>query len=262
MRNEVAVLDGKVALVTGASRGIGAAIAERLAGAGAAVAVVARSTGSSAGSDLGTIDDTVSRIRTAGGTAVPVQADVSHAEDRERAVAEAVAELGAVDILVNNAAATFVSPVVDFLDKRYRLMFELQVHGPFHFCQLVLPSMCERGAGWIVNISSRAAQHPVGPPFGSLARRGFTVYGMCKSALERMSTGLAAEVTHLGVRVNALAPWDNVATPGTQHHNLTGYPLEDAGLMAEAALLLSHGDLSGQIAYSTPLLIEHEARLS
>jgi len=252
-------LDGRVALVTGASRGIGAAVARRLAADGALVAAVARTrTGDAA---TGSLDDTVASIRAAGGTSVAVQADLARPEDRDRAVDEVGELLGPVDILVNNAAVTFLSPLGEISDKRYRLMFELQVHCAVHLSQRLLPGMCDRGAGWILNISSRAAVHPSGPPYGTLARRGFAVYGMCKAALERMTTGLAAEVTHLGVRVNALAPWDNVATPGTSHHDLLGVPLEDASVMAEAALLLCSGDISGQIAYSTPLLAEHERRV-
>jgi citronellol/citronellal dehydrogenase len=247
----------RVALVTGASRGIGAAIATRLGAEGATVAVLGR-TLTSDPRVAGSLDETVAEIRRAGGTALAVQADLSRPEDRDRAVDEVVDAFGQIDILVNNAAASFLSPVADFAEKRYRLMFELQVHAPFHLAQRVLPGMCERGSGWIVNISSRAATHPAGPPYGTLARRGFTVYGMCKAALERMTTGLAAEVTHLGVRVNALSPWDNVATPGTKHHQLVGVALEDGSVMAEAALLLASGDISGQIAYSTPLLVEHE----
>ncbi|MCW2496711.1 SDR family NAD(P)-dependent oxidoreductase [Jatrophihabitans sp.] len=244
----------RVALVTGGSRGIGAAIAARLASEGARVAVLGRTLTGGAGS----LEETVGAIEAAGGSALAVQADLSVPADRASAVAEVVKAFGPIDILVNNAAATFLIPFVDYPDKRYRLMFELQVNAPFHLAQLVLPDMVERGSGWIVNISSRAASHPAGPPFGTLARRGFTVYGMCKSALERMSTGLAAEVTHLGVRVNALSPWDNVATPGTAHHDLTDMVVEDVGVMAEAALLLASSDISGQIAYSTPLLVEHE----
>ena len=89
------------------------------------------------------------------------------------------------------------------------------------------------------NISSKSAICPEGPPFEPVQERGLTVYGMCKAALERFSTGLAAEGFPHGVRVNALAPWDNVATPGAGGHDLVeDFALEDESVMAEAALAL------------------------
>jgi NAD(P)-dependent dehydrogenase (short-subunit alcohol dehydrogenase family) len=84
-------------------------------------------------------------------------------------------------------------------------MFDVQVEAPFHLAQLVVPGMRQAGRGWILNISSVAARHPVIPP-GPRAGRGGTVYGMCKAALERFSTGLAAELYADNIAVNALSP--------------------------------------------------------
>jgi citronellol/citronellal dehydrogenase len=254
---------GRVAVVTGASRGIGEAIAERLAAEGARVAVTAR-TGDDGDSPFdGTITETVRRIEDAGGEAVAIRADLSQADDRERLVAEVEATLGPVDILVNNAAVTFFTPVADFTDRRYDLMFEVQVKAPFHLAQLVLPSMRERRYGQILNISSGAARHPQGPPYGRRAGRGGTVYGMCKAALERFTSGLAAEVHDDGIAVNCLSPAGVVLTPGVAHHRLVPPGREDMAepveLMAEAALALVSGDpatLTGRITYSKPLLEE------
>ena len=255
--------EGKVALVTGASRGIGAAIAERLAEAGAKVAAAARTLDPDPKYD-GSLSDVVERIRGAGGTVVPVQADISKAEDRQRMVAETVEQLGPIDILVNNAAVTFYLPFTEFPKKRYDLMFEVQVWAPYELAQLVVPSMRERGAGWILNISSRAGVHPQGPPFLEVYKRGFSVYGMVKAALDRFSTGLAAELFDDGIAVNSLAPWDNVATPGAGAHDLVdGFAMEDISWMAEAALALCSGDpakLTGRVAYSQPLLAELQRR--
>ncbi|MDT3441911.1 MULTISPECIES: SDR family NAD(P)-dependent oxidoreductase [unclassified Pseudofrankia] len=249
-------LEGTVALVTGASRGIGAAIARRIAAEGAAVAVMARTTTATPGQP-GSLADTVRAVSLSGGIAVAVPGDVTRPEDRRRAVAEAERTLGPIDILVNNAAITYIAPVDAFSEKRYRLMFEMQVRAPFELAQLVLPGMYERGRGRILNISSRAAVHPAGPPFEEIQRRGFTVYGMCKAALERFTTGLAAEAHPYGVRVNALAPLENVATAGTGAHGLVaGFPLEDESVIAEAAAALLASDLTGRIAYSSPLLTE------
>ena len=255
------LLDGRVAIVTGASRGIGAEIARRFGAEGAAVAVSARTAEPGVSQFAGTIAETAEQIRAGGGTAVPIAADMSKAEDRERLVAETARQLGQPDILVNNAAVTYFIRVEDFSPKRYALMFAVQVEAPFHLAQLVLPGMRERGSGWILNISSGAARHPTLPP-GPFAGRGGTVYGMCKAAIERFSTGLAAELYDDNIAVNALKPNKVVPTPGTIFHHLTTADdpeAEPPAVMAEAALLLCHHEprtLTGRIAYSQELLAE------
>ena len=167
---------GKVAIVTGASRGIGEAIARRFAEEGAAVCVSARTEEQRDEQLPGTIHDTVRSITEAGGRAIAVRADLASAEDRERLVEEATNELGPPDILVNNAAVTWFLPTPEFPESKFRIMFEVQVRAPFELAQLVLPGMRLRKQGWILNISSGAARHPQGPPFG--VRRTGTVYGM------------------------------------------------------------------------------------
>jgi citronellol/citronellal dehydrogenase len=255
------MLDGKVAIVTGASRGIGAAIARRLAAEGAAVAVAARTTDPGSSRFAGTIGETAGEIRAAGGTAVPIAANLAVPADREALVAATTRELGVPDILVNNAAVTWFSRVADFREKNFALMFAIQVEAPFHLARLVLPGMRGRGAGWILNISSIAARHPAMPP-GPFATRGGTVYGMCKAAIERFSTGLAAELYADNVAVNALSPNKVVPTPGTVFHHLTTDDdpnSEPPTVMAEAALMLCHREpqtLTGRIAYSQDLLAE------
>ena len=255
------ILDGKVAIVTGASRGIGAEIARRFGQEGAAVAVAARTTEAGTSPFAGTIAETVDQIRAAGGTAVAIRADLSKPEDRERLVAEAARQLGPADILVSNAAVTYFTPVTDFSPRRFQLMFDVQVEGPFHLAQLAIPGMRGQGRGWILNISSIAARHPTFPP-SEWARRGGTVYGMCKAALERFSTGLAAELYDDDIAVNALSPSRVVPTPGTIFHHLTTDDdpnSEPPAVMAEAALRLCSAEpktLTGRIAYSQELLAE------
>ncbi len=250
-------LDDRIALVTGASRGIGATTAQLLAAEGAAVAVTARTVNEGESRFKGSLATTVADIRAAGGVAHPIAADLSRPGDRTRLVDEATAALGPIDILVNNGAVTYFEPVADFSEKRWRLMFEVQVRAPFELAQLVIPGMRERGSGSILNISSKAALHP--PPTPESATGG-TVYGMVKAALERFSTGLAAELAADGITVNALSPTSVVATPGVVHHRLITPEreqwVEDESMMARAALELVAGELSGRVAYSHQLLAE------
>lgn len=253
-----AQLDGKIAIVTGASRGIGAETARLFAAEGAAVAVTARTVEEGDSSFEGSISTTVDQIRAAGGVAVAVAADLSRAEERARLIDEVVSTLGPVDILVNNGAVTYFEPVESFSEKRWRLMFEVQVRAPFELSQLVLPHMRANGSGSILNISSKAALHPTvdeANPGG-----GGTVYGMVKAALERFSTGLAAELAGTGVTVNVLSPTSIVATPGVVHHQLITPEreafIEPESIMARAALTLVGGELNGRIAFSHQLLAE------
>jgi len=242
----MAAIEGRVAIVTGASRGIGQAIAARLAASGARVAVSARTQREGESPFPGTIHETAAAIVDAGGTAVAVPADLSKGEDRAHLVAETERLLGPVDILVNNAAVTFYAKVADFDMRRWELMLEVQVRAPFELSQMVLPGMRERRQGWILNISSKASYHRKGPPYAPFDTRGGTMYGMCKAALERFTTGLAAEVYDDGIAVNCLSPSRVVATPGVIHHKLIPpgqeHIAEPTDVMAEAAYLLVSGD--------------------
>jgi NAD(P)-dependent dehydrogenase (short-subunit alcohol dehydrogenase family) len=255
-------LSDTVVIVTGASRGIGEAIAKRFALAGARVAVSARTVYEGDHPLLaGSITGTVRTIADSGGRAIAVPADLARAEHRARLVETVARELGQIDVLVNNAAVTYFEPVAEFKERHFQLMFEVLVTAPFDLAQRVLPTMRARRRGWILNISSGAARHPQGPPY--TARAGSVVYGMCKAALERFSTGLAAEVYGHGIAVNALSPSGLVPTPGVLHHGLQhGVPperLEPPEVMAEAAHALCTGDparLTGRITYARPLLEE------
>jgi citronellol/citronellal dehydrogenase len=230
--NPNGALAGRVAVVTGASRGIGEAISVRLAMEGAKVIVSARTMEPGQHPLEGSVSQTVARIKAAGGEATGVRCDMALAEDRARLIEETEAAYGPVDILVNNAAVTYYIPITEFPEKRLHLMFEVQVFGPMDLSRRVIPGMKEKGGGHIIYISSGAALHPR-QPYPEGAGRGGTVYGMCKAAMERFSTGFAAEVFGDNVAVNAISP-GLVATPGTVFHHLVNEQNKDRQSPVEA----------------------------
>jgi NAD(P)-dependent dehydrogenase (short-subunit alcohol dehydrogenase family) len=251
--------DGKVALVTGTSRGLGKAIAIRLAAEGAAVALTARTLDPDP-KYVGSLRETESAIRAAGGTAFAVPADLSSEDDRERMFAAVSSELGAPDILVNNAAVTFLRPLDNFPQRRARLMLDMHLLGPLHLAQLAIPPMRERGSGWIVNLTSVAGEPIAGPPFSDFDRgAGFGVYGTAKAALNRLTQSLAAELFDDGIAVNAAAPTDPVATEGAGTLDLAQGQTEDISLITETVFRLCTGDpkiLTGQVVQTQAYLRE------
>ena len=250
-------LNGKVAIVTGSSRGIGEAIARRLAIAGTKVVVTARTVEVRDERLPGTVHTVAEAIRAGGGEATAVPANLQKSAERENLVQAALAAYGRVDIVVNNAAILVPGGTVDYPERYYDRMFELLVKAPFHLCQLCLPGMIERGDGSVLNISSIAAVHP--KP-GQRSYDG-AVYGMTKAAIERFTTGLAAEMFDKGISVNALSPTKVVATPGQMFGRRYSQEMLDASepveAMAEAALALVAGDrreMTGGIRYSAEVL--------
>jgi len=207
-------LEGRRALVTGASRGIGAAVAERLAAEGAAVAITAR-TLKRHPTLAGSLEETGARIERHGARAACVVADLADADDRARVVPEAEAALGApIDILVNNAAAAMYQPLADYPLKRRRLTYEINFHAPLDLIQAALPGMTAAGEGWIVNLSSATARPASGPPFARPHIATMAIYGSSKAALNRLTNGLAIELWGTGVRVNTVEPRAAVMSEG------------------------------------------------
>jgi citronellol/citronellal dehydrogenase len=197
-------LSGKVIIVTGASRGVGAATALALAEVGAAVACAARATDASPLRLPGTIDQTVRRITDAGGTAIAVPTNLAHEDEVAGMVDTTVEQLGGVDALVNNAAITFPGDL-DIELKRYDLVMAVNLRAPFLAARAAVPRMRERGGGAIVNVSSAAALNYV---------PGLMAYGMSKLALEHLTVSLAAQLRPDRIAVNTFRIDVPVASEG------------------------------------------------
>jgi NAD(P)-dependent dehydrogenase (short-subunit alcohol dehydrogenase family) len=246
---------GRRALVTGASRGIGAAVAERLVAEGADVVLTARTPDR--------LDETAARLDRYGRRVAVVVADLTDEHDRARVVPEAVEALGGpVDILVNNAAAGFFLPAAEYPLKRRRIVFEVNVHAPLDLAQAVIPAMRAAGAGWIVNLSSATARPWDGPPF-ALGPSGATiaVYGASKAALDRMTNGLGAELHGTGIRVNTIQPRAAVLTENAAamtRNTLRPDQVESLEEMVEAVVALCDcpADVTGRALVSLDVIAD------
>lgn len=259
-------LDGKVAIVTGASRGIGEAIAKLFAADGAKVACAARTLKEGDHKFLeGSLATTVSEIEATGGTALAVQTDLSRGESCLQLVEEARKAFGPVDILVNNAALSYFIPIKDMTTKQWDISWAVGPRAVFMLCREVLPDMIKRQSGAIVNISSGAAIGPGRGPYQSKESTTYpsSKYGAEKAAIERFSQGLAEEVYHYGISVTALSPSQVVVTPGSLYFQMAASPTdpraEPSEMMARATLLLATEPLdkvTGRVTYSQAILKE------
>lgn len=253
-------LKGRVALVTGASRGIGAAIAKRFGAEGAAVAATARTLDQHEHL-AGSLKETVDHIEQRGGRAIAIAGDIANSHHLEELIERTESQLGPIDILVNNAAAAFYLPFTKTTEKRFRIAYDINVYAPWRLSQLVIPAMQERGEGWILNISSATSSQPTRPysDFDSLSM----LYGSTKAALERLTTGVAAAYAADGIWVNSTAPVGAVPTEGTEALGVVPEEAlaeaESREAMAEAALALCttrDPELTGRITLCTPILEE------
>ncbi|MBJ18291.1 MAG: SDR family NAD(P)-dependent oxidoreductase [bacterium] len=251
-------LAGRVALVTGASRGIGRAIARRLAKAGARVGVTARSL-DLADDYAGTLIETVELIERAGGKAFSLKADLGEPAERDTLIHRTVAEAGRLDILVNAAGFAQYATVETMPDDFFEASVDHYLRAPFKLAQAAIPIMRRQGEGWIVNVGSVTAERPA-RPYDDFARfGGATIYAAMKAALSRYTQGLAAELESEGIAVNQIAPTSAISTPGADRYIPKGYPTEPVEYLAEAALALCHlpaKERTGLITYSLEYPLE------
>jgi len=194
-------LEGKVAIITGASRGLGQYCAVGYAREGATVVIAARTEQATNPELPGTIYETARLVEEAGGEALPVVCNVADNESVQAMVRAVIDRYGRVDVLMTNAAVQPPGGISDMQIRHWELAFRVNVHGTFYCIRAVLPSMLERGSGNIITISSVAA-------------RGGSHYGATKRAVEAMSIGLAGELRDKGIAVNCLRPVRGIDTPG------------------------------------------------
>jgi 3-oxoacyl-[acyl-carrier protein] reductase len=254
------LLTGKTALVTGSSRGIGRAIAQRLAAEGATVAVTARARTASQstrdGSAVtlpGTIDETVALIEEAGGSAFGLTVDLENAEARRSLVGAVLEHAGSIDILVNNAGFADYSPVDEMSLETFDRTVEHYVRTPFVLAKAATPHMRTQGGGWIVNIGSVTGLAPVRPYREYNKTAGDVIYASCKAALHRFTQGLAAELLDDNIAVNCVGPSTAIRTPGAAQLIPDTFPTEPVEYLAETVLAMCHlpaAERTGLVAFS------------
>ena len=252
--------EGRVAFVTGASRGIGKAIAVRLAAEGAAVVVNSPVMGEEKGLH-GTLESAVEDIEAMGGRAAAIACDLSDPEARAGLIERASEFFGPIDILVNNAAVGIMKPGTESTGDDLRFMFELNVIAPVDLIQQCLPHMKEQGAGWILNIGSGShvqAELPYASFMPKETGWGVTGYGSTKAALDRYTMGLAHEVQEHGIFINCMKPTAIVLTEGADWTRdiARGNPnmLEPVEMMAEGALEFCTGRHVGRVIASRDIV--------
>lgn len=255
-------LAGKVAIIAGASRGIGRDMALALATEGAKIVVAARSEVEPDPRLPGTIHQTVADIRGIGGDAIAVKADISDEEQVQAMTQRTLETYGRVDILINNAAVLVPRGIMDLPTRHIDLHNRINIKGPILCIRAVLPTMLEQQQGWIINVSSRAAVFPgPGPyPKGAVATRAF-MYATTKAALERLTQALAMEYQEQGVSFNVLSPVGRIRTPGNvfgmTKPGETPEPFEEAIAMGKGAVFICSQDprtYTGHILFDEELV--------
>jgi NAD(P)-dependent dehydrogenase (short-subunit alcohol dehydrogenase family) len=251
-------MDGRIALITGASRGIGRAIARRFAAEGAAVVLNASRLGAH-GKLEGTLEQTVSEIQAAGGRAAAIAANLADADSRADLIARAGEPFGPVDVLVNNAAGSKMKLPSEATTEDRRFMFDLNVNAPIDLAQQAIPAMKAAGRGWILNISSATSTQPT-LPYRDSKQEAWVIgpYGASKAALDRYTVALGHELAEHDIFVNTLAPVAIVLTQGADYVRRIArrHPdmVEPVEMMAEAAVELCTGRHVGRVLFSRELI--------
>jgi 3-oxoacyl-[acyl-carrier protein] reductase len=254
------LLTGKTALVTGSSRGVGRAIAQRLAAAGATVAVTARAYQPSpsiragvVSAMPGTIEETIALIEDAGGSAFGLTADLEDAAARDSLVDAVVGRTGRIDILVNNAGFADYSVVADMSMAIFDRTVEHYLRTPFVLTKAAVPHMRKQGGGWIVNIGSVTGVAPLRPYREYNKTSGDVIYASCKAALHRFTQGVAAELLDANIAVNCVGPSTAVRTPGASSLIPEAFYTEPVEYLAETVLAMCHlpaAERTGLVVFS------------
>lgn len=254
------LLDGKIALVTGASRGIGRALAQRLAAEGATVVVTARSL-EAAGKYEGTLRETVALIEAQGGVAYPLVADLESEAELSGLVGRTVKQAGGLDILVHAGGKAEYAPSIEMPAEMFERTITHYFHAPFKLMQQAVPEMRKRGAGWIVILGSVTALPPLRPYDDYATHGGVSVYSAIKAGVHRLTQGLAAELLPYNIAVNTLAPSTAIRTPGAAEFIPEDYPSERIEYIVETGLALCHlpaTERTGLTAYSLHFPLAHK----
>ena len=250
--------DGKVALVTGASRGIGKAIAQRLASEGASVVLNASRMGAH-GQLPGTLEETADAMQEQGSEAAAIACDLKDPAARAGLVERASEFFGPIDILVNNAAAGLMKLPSETTNDDRNFMFELNVNAPVDLAQQCLPKMKTRGGGWILNIGSATSTQPE-LPYRDSKQAAWIIgaYGATKACLDRYTVALAHELQEHEIFVNCMMPTSIVLTSGADYVREIARKnpdwVEPVEMMAEGALELCSGRHVGRVIASRDIV--------